>query len=114
MDAQPSYSRTVALEPLEARLGQPHLGAVAIGDLDLVEPLADQPLLELELLLEVAVVGADAQLVERRLGDVDVAGLDQLVHVPEEERQDQRADVGAVGVGIAGDDDLVVAGALDR
>ena len=102
-----------ALEPLEPRLGQPHLGAVAVEDLDLVEPLADQPLLELELLLEVAVVGPDAQLVERRLGDVDVALLDQLLHVPEEERQYQRADVGAVDVGVAGDDDLVVAGTLD-
>ncbi len=48
-------------------------------------------------------------LVERRLGDVDVAALDQLRHLPVEERQQQRADVRAVHVGIGHDDDLVVA-----
>ena len=48
-------------------------------------------------------------LIERRLGDVDAAGLDQLVHVAEEERQQQRADVAAVHVGVGHDDDLAVA-----
>ena len=47
--------------------------------------------------------------VERRLRDVDVAALDQLFHLPEEERQQQRADVRAVDVGVRHDDDLVVA-----
>ena len=46
---------------------------------------------------------------QRRLGDVDVAALHQLEHLPVEEREEQRADVRAVDVGIGHDDDLVVA-----
>ncbi len=49
------------------------------------------------------------EAIERRLRDVDVAGLDQRPHVPEEEREDERADVRAVHVGVGHDDDLVVA-----
>ena len=48
-------------------------------------------------------------LEERRPGDVDVPRLDQLAHLPEEERQQQRADVLAVDVGVGEDDDLAVA-----
>src|SRR5678816_2841438 len=52
-------------------------------------------------------------LVQRRLRDVDVAVLEQLVEVPEEERQEERADVAPVDVGVGHDDDLVVAELLD-
>jgi hypothetical protein len=52
---------------------------------------------------------AASALVERRLRDVDVAALDQLRHLPVEERQQQRADVRAVDVGVGHDDDAVVA-----
>ena len=47
--------------------------------------------------------------VERRLRDEDAAAINQLVHVAEEEGQQQRADVRAVHVGIGHDDDLAVA-----
>ena len=47
--------------------------------------------------------------VERGLGDVDAALLDQLAHVAEDERQQQRADVAAVDVGIGHQDELAVA-----
>ena len=47
---------------------------------------------------------------ERRLGDVDVpARRSGPGHLAEEERQQQRADVRAVDVGVGHDDDLVVA-----
>jgi hypothetical protein len=42
-----------------------------------------------------------------------VAALDQLRHLPVEEGQQQRADVGAVDVGVGHDDDLVVAQLVD-
>ena len=51
--------------------------------------------------------GADPE--ERRLGDEEVAVLDDLRHVPEEEGQQQGPDVGAVHVGVGHDDDAVVA-----
>ena len=84
-----------------------------VGDHDAVELVAEQDLLELGLLLDVALLAALRQLVERRLGDVDVAGLDQLLHLAEQQREDQRADVRAVDVRVRHQDDLVVARALD-
>src|SRR5713226_8113833 len=47
--------------------------------------------------------------IERRLGDVNVAALDELVHLAVEEGEQERADVGAVHVGVRHDDDLAVA-----
>ncbi len=46
---------------------------------------------------------------QRRLRDEDVAALDQFLHVAEEERQQQRADVAAVDVGVGHQDDFAVA-----
>jgi hypothetical protein len=49
------------------------------------------------------------QPVERRHGEIEVAGFDQLRHLAEEEGDEQRGDMGAVDVGVGHDDDLVVA-----
>src|SRR6185437_517784 len=46
---------------------------------------------------------------ERRLRDVDVPALDQLVHVAEKEGEQQRADVRSVHVGVGHEDDFAVA-----
>ena len=70
-----------------------------------------------ELLLGVGVdrlvrLGAgvhDDHAVQRRHGRVDAALLDERAHVAEEERQQQGADVRAVDVGVAHQDDLAVA-----
>ncbi len=65
----------------------------------------------LALLLVVGVelffAAGDAE--QRRLRDIDVARVDQLLHFLVEEREEQRADMGAVHVGVCHDDDLVVA-----
>ena len=50
-----------------------------------------------------------ADLIERRLRDVDVPVVDERLHVAVEEREEQRADVRAVHVCIGHDDDLTVA-----
>ena len=84
-----------------------------VEDDDLLELVAEQDLLELGLLLDVALGAAVLDLVERRLGDVDVAGLDELRHLAEQQRQHERPDVRAVHVGVGHDDDLVVARVLD-
>ena len=60
-----------------------------------------------------AQLGAGLHRVERRLGDVDIASFDELRHVAEEERQQQRPNVGTVHVGIREDDHLVIAGLGD-
>ena len=75
--------------------------AVAVG-----EPLG--VLVALRLGVGVELLLALGHPVERRLGDVDVARLDQLLHLPEEEGQQQRPDVRAVHVGVGHQDDLVV------
>ena len=52
---------------------------------------------------------AALDLVERRLGDEDMAALDQFPHLAEEKGEQQSADMRAVHVRIGHDDDLVVA-----
>ena len=59
--------------------------------------------------MQVDLLLADERRVQRRLGDVDVAVVHQLGHLAEEEREQQRADVAAVDVGVGEQDDLVVA-----
>ncbi len=75
---------------------------------------ADQIVLERAFVLEVLLGLAAVDFVERRLGDVEVAAVDQLRHLAIEERQQQRADMGAVDVGVRHDDDLVVAQLVGR
>ena len=66
-----------------------------------------------DVVLEVALVAAGLDLVQRRLRDVDVAALDQLRHLAVEQGQQQGADVGAVDVRVGHDDDAVVAQLVD-
>ena len=74
-----------------------------------VDALLDQVILQRALVLQVLLGLAARHLVERRLRDVEMAALDQFRHLPEEEGQQQRADMAAVHVGVRHDDDLVVA-----
>ena len=69
-----------------------------------------QVAIERGLVLEVDLAAALGDFVERRLGDEQVAGcLMMSGSLAVEEGQQQRADVGAVDVGVGHDDDLVVA-----
>ena len=51
---------------------------------------------QLRIILDVLLLLALFDFVQRRLGDVDMAALDQLRHLPVEKRQQQRADMRAV------------------
>ncbi len=82
---------------------------VADDELRAFEPQVGQSLAHGALVEDIFALFFADDLVKRRLGDVDPAGADQLRHVPEEERQQQRADVAAVDVGVGHDDDLAVA-----
>src|SRR6185437_5092046 len=75
----------------------------------LLDPGGDQIVLQRALVLEILLGLAAVDLIERKLRDVDVAAFDQLFHLPEEEGQQQRANVGAVHVRVGHDDDLVIA-----
>ena len=68
-----------------------------------------QVLLQLMIILDVAFLLAVLDLVQRRLGNVDMSALDQLRHLPVEEGEQQGADVRAVHVRVGHDDDAVVA-----
>jgi len=72
-------------------------------------PLLAERLLVLEVELFLPLLDP----VERRLRDVEVAALHDLGEVPVEEREQQRADVAAVDVGVRHDDDPVVADLVD-
>src|SRR6185437_890103 len=52
---------------------------------------------------------AALEAIERRLGDVEIAAVDQRLHLAVEEGQKQGADVAAVDVGVGHDDDAVIA-----
>jgi len=64
---------------------------------------------ELFLGLDVLLVLLARDLVERRLSQVDVAVLDQVVHLPVDKGEQQGADMGAVHVSVSHDNYLVVA-----
>jgi hypothetical protein len=74
---------------------------------------AQQELMVFLIVLEVALGLAMLDLVERRLGDVHVAALDQFRHLAVEQRQQQGTDVRAVNVRIGHDDDAVIAQLFD-
>ena len=76
---------------------------------DVFGPQLDEVIFERRFVLEVALRLALLDLVERRLRDEHVSLLDQLLELPVEQGQQQRADVRAVDVGVGHDDDGVVA-----
>ncbi len=84
-------------------------GLVAAGgDAGVVQRHAQQEGVQRRGVFQVQLFLAVLHLVQRRLGDVDVAALHQLGHLAVEEGQQQRADVGAVHVRVGHDDDAVV------
>ncbi len=60
----------------------------------------EQQGIQFQIVLDVLFLLAFFHLVQRRLSDVDVAALDQYRHLAIEKRQQQRADVRAVDVGV--------------
>ena len=84
------------------------LVAIATADPRAVERQTEQVVFKLGLVLQVATRFAALGLEERRLRDVEVPALDQVAHLSIEERQQERADVRPVDVGVGHDDDLVV------
>ena len=85
------------------------LAAVAQGQQGVFQPLHQQVFVQRRLVLEVGLRRALLGPEQGWLRDVQVTALDQLRHLPVEERQQQRADVGAVDVSVGHDYDLVVA-----
>ena len=83
--------------------------ALETGDVGLAPELGPHDLVFLGVVLGVLGLAALADAVERRLGQEEVAVLDQLWHLAIEEGHQQRGDVGAVDVGIGHDDDAFVA-----
>lgn len=84
-------------------------GAVFAVDFDVGASDVEQICVELFFGFDVLLIVFPFHLEERRLGDIDVAGLDQLGHLAVEEGQKQRADMGAVHIGIGHDDNAVIA-----
>src|ERR1700681_4183236 len=83
--------------------------AGAGDELRALERDLEQMLFELVVVLEVGLLLSVLDLVQRGLRDVDVAALDQLRHLTVEEREQQRAYMRAVDVGVRHDNDAVIA-----
>jgi len=80
------------------------------GQDDLLGAELEEDAVELLVVVDVLLALLALDFVEGRLGDVDVAALDDAFHLPVEEGEEERADVGAVHIGVGHDDDAVVAG----
>ncbi len=92
--------------------GQIGAGALVAGrrtEHRVLEPAGDEVVLERALVLEILLGFPARDFVERRLRDVEMAALDELAHLAEEERQQQRADMRPVDVGVGHQNDLVIA-----
>ena len=61
------------------------------------------------VVFEISLFFADHRGIQRRLGDIDMPVLHELAHLAEEESEQQNADVAAVYIGVAEQDDFVVA-----
>ena len=85
-----------------------HLLPVLEAHLALLHRALEQERVERVLVLQVALALPDLGLEERGLGDVEMPSLDELLHLPVEEGQEQGADVAAVHVRVAHHDDAVV------
>ncbi len=94
---------------LEAQVSAAARGVVAGQEHRVLKPFADEIVLEAFLGLQVPLLVPALHLVERRLGDEQMAGLDDRQHLPVEEGEQQRADMRAVHVRVRHDDDLVIA-----
>ena len=68
----------------------------------------DEDFVQLHVVIDIFFALLALDLIERRLRNVDFARAHQLGHLPEEKRQQQRANVRAVHVGIGHDDDAAV------
>ncbi len=66
-------------------------------------------MIQLVVVLDVGLLLAALEFVQRRLRDVDVPALDELGHLAIEEREQQCADVASVDIRIAHDDHAVIA-----
>ena len=96
-----------AAEPLHLGAGD-RAAAAGLED-GVFQPRLEQLGVHLRLGLHVVGLLLVRDLEQRRLGHVDVPAADQVVHLPVEEGQQQRADVRAVDVGIGHDDHFAVA-----
>ena len=96
-----------------AKIGAGTFRAVRQNERGVLQAGIDEIVLQRLPVLEVLLRGTALHLVEWRLGDVEVPALDHLRHLPVEEGEQQRANMGAVDVGVGHDDDLVVAQLVD-
>ncbi len=104
------FSQLVLLRELgKGVAGQRLWVRAARGHTGIAQRHAQQEGVQRGRVLQVQLFLAGLHFVQRRLGNIDVAALDQFGHLAVEEGQQQGADVRAVHVGVGHDDDAVVA-----
>ena len=98
-----------ALEQFAQPAGVEQRGAVGLFEQHAVGAEVEEDFGQVLVGLDIFLAFAAGHLIERRLGDVDIAVLNELRHLAVEEGEQQRADMRAVHVGVGHDDDLMVA-----
>ena len=88
-------------------------GPVVVLEFAVFKACVNKILLQCGLVGKVDFGASPRCLVQGRLRDVEVSVFDDLVHVPEEEGEQERSNVGAVNVRIRHDDDFVVLQRID-
>jgi len=84
-----------------------------IADVNILSAVAQQIAVQLFIGVDIRFIFLARHFIQRRLGNVNVAGLDQRFEFAEEERQQQCADVRTVHISICHDDDAVVTQTAD-
>src|SRR4029077_17732576 len=69
----------------------------------------DQKVFQRAFVFQILLRFSPCNFVKRRLSNENVAALDQLFHLPEEQRQQESTDVRALDIPLRHDDDLVIA-----
>src|SRR4030095_16146956 len=105
----------IGLGPLELTLEDLAKDLTTVGELydSRLDSAPDQEPIEILLVLDVSLGATALGAKEGRLRNVDGPTIDELGHLPIEEREQQRPNVRAVDVGVGHDDDAVIAEFLD-
>ncbi|GAB1413385.1 hypothetical protein MASR1M97_21210 [Candidatus Desulfobacillus denitrificans] len=101
--------KQVGARQFRQRFAADRFDVLAGLQLGIVEGKSQEMLVQLVVILDVTLALAVLDLVERRLGNVNMAALDQFGHLPVEKSQQQCADVCAVDIRVGHDDNAVVA-----
>ncbi len=98
----------IAAQQLLQRLASDWRSVGAVSQAGVVDRTRNQVVVKRCVVLDVQLLLALLELVQRRQADIDMPALDQFRHLPIEERQQQGSDMRSIHVRIGHQDDAVI------